>query len=148
MSKREGLLADLNQHLFQVVRNYDRFRVVFAREQNVSVTELRALSRIVEERTMTPKALAASLELTTGAVTALVDRMVESDLVVRQPHPSDRRSLLLAPTEAGDAMMKRVRASYENVLRAGAGDMDDERLTEFCGMLDELIENGRNPQPN
>lgn len=140
--KREGLLADLNQHLFEVVRSYDRFRTVFAREQHVSVTELRALSRVVEERTMTPKQLAAALELTTGAVTALVDRMVELGHVVRQPHPTDRRSLLLAPTEAGDALMKSVRASYQDVLRAGTVDMDDERLTQFCGMLDELVEKG------
>lgn len=39
--------------------------------------------------------------LTSGSMTSLVDRLEEAGLVKRQPHPNDRRGVLLALTNAG-----------------------------------------------
>jgi len=133
----------MNRSLFAVVRDFERFRDVFARQQNVSVTELRALSRIVEERQLTPKQLSASLDLTTGAVTAVTDRLVAAGLITREPHPSDRRSLLLTPTDAGKKVMKDVIDSYEEMLRRGTVELDDERLEQFEALLEILVAQGK-----
>jgi DNA-binding MarR family transcriptional regulator len=136
VKKRNEVLRDMNRSLFAVVRNFERFRVVFAKEQNVSVTELRALSRVVEEGRITPKKLAVSLDLSTGAVTAVADRLVESGLITREPHPSDRRSLLLAASPAGKKVVADVIDSYEAMLSRGTAELDDEQLAT----LDELLE--------
>jgi DNA-binding MarR family transcriptional regulator len=143
LPKRSEVLAQMNKSLFAVVRDYERFRAGFAREQNVSVTELRAIARIVEEEKLTPKNLAASLDLSTGAVTAVVDRLADSGYVTREPHPGDRRSLLLAPTAAGIALVDRVDASFAEMLRAGTAEISDERLVEFAALLHEHIEKGK-----
>jgi DNA-binding MarR family transcriptional regulator len=136
MKKRKEVLRDMNRSLFAMVRTFERFRIVFAKEQNVTVTELRALSRVVDGGRITPKQLAAALELSTGAVTALADRLVEAGLIAREPHPNDRRSLLLTATPAGRKVMSNVIDSYEAMLSDGTAGFDDAQLAR----LDELLE--------
>ncbi|MEM7609226.1 MAG: MarR family transcriptional regulator, partial [Myxococcota bacterium] len=43
--------------------------------------------------------VASSLELTTGAVSSLIDRLENRSLVTRVRDPSDRRVVLIAPTK-------------------------------------------------
>lgn len=145
MSKRNDVLEAMNRSLFAVVRQYETFRAEFARAQNVSVTELRAVSRIVEGHSITPKQLASSLELTTGAVTSLVDRLVEAGLVVRQPHPTDRRSLLLAPTASAEALTARIVSDFHELLDRGTAHIDDEQLKSFVALLEGIVARGDEP---
>jgi DNA-binding MarR family transcriptional regulator len=51
----------------------------------------------------TPGELAASLELSSGAMTNRIDRLERSGLVQRLPDPSDRRGVKVELTDAGDA---------------------------------------------
>jgi len=95
-------------------RTIDSFRRYIAAHHEISMNEVRALSRIAEGSHVTPKALAELLELTTGSVTALVDRLESAGLVQRTPHPQDRRSLQLALTPEGVAKMNSVYQAYES----------------------------------
>ncbi|MEA9987246.1 MarR family transcriptional regulator [Subtercola sp. RTI3] len=69
------------------------------------MSELRFLSRIAEQREAAPTILAASMNLTTGAVTAISDRLVERNLIHRVAHPSDRRGVFLELTDSGEDIM-------------------------------------------
>jgi DNA-binding MarR family transcriptional regulator len=139
MPRRRKAVAVLNSSLFAVVREFERFRGGVARSHGLSVTELRALSRIVEGGRITPKTLATLMEMTTGAVTALTDRLVEAGLVTREANPGDRRSLFLAPTEAGAATMAHVIETYEDLVRDATEEIDDDHLEEFAALLDGLV---------
>jgi DNA-binding MarR family transcriptional regulator len=59
--------------------------------------------RNTPERVSTPGELAASLELSSGAMTNRIDRLETSGLVRRLPDPADRRGVKVELTEAGDA---------------------------------------------
>ena len=143
MPRRRKAVGVLNRSLFAVVREFERFRGSIARERGLTVTELRALARVAEGGHITPKQLAQQLELTTGAVTALTDRLVDGGLVTREPNPDDRRSLLLAPSEAGVQLMGDVIAAYEEIVRKSTLDVDDQQLEEFATLLDGLVANGQ-----
>jgi DNA-binding MarR family transcriptional regulator len=132
----------MNQSMFAIVRTFERFRGAFAREHGLSVTEIRAMSRLARQHPMTPKQLAASLELTTGAVTSLTDRLVEAGLITRSPHPTDRRSLLLDPSDKGLQVIASVDASFEELLRRSTEGLDDERLAQFDELLSLLVAQG------
>lgn len=132
-------MAALNQSLFAVVREFERFRGSLAREHGVSVTELRALARVTEGDHITPKTLAAALELTTGAVTALTDRLVDAGLISREANPGDRRSVLLSATDAGKSVMEQVVSGYEDLVRDATAGIGDDQLEEFAGLLDGLV---------
>ncbi|PJJ73519.1 DNA-binding MarR family transcriptional regulator [Diaminobutyricimonas aerilata] len=47
---------------------------------------------------VSPKDLAAKLQISSASVTVLIDRLVKSGHVERQPHPTDRRAIIVAPT--------------------------------------------------
>ena len=49
-----------------------------------------------------PTELAARLGITSASMTSLVDRLVANGYVTREPHPSDRRAVILRPTPGAD----------------------------------------------
>jgi len=65
-------------------------------------TDLVALRYLLEAeragREVGPKELAVRLGVTSASMTSLVDRLVRSGYVTREPHPTDRRALILRPT--------------------------------------------------
>ncbi len=77
-----------------------RLGEAIARRHGISLADLQALGELDMRGGLTPGQLAARLGLTSGAVTALADRLERHGLVERVPHPTDRRSTLLCPTDA------------------------------------------------
>jgi DNA-binding MarR family transcriptional regulator len=55
--------------------------------------------------------LSSQVALTTGGMTRLVDRMVVAGLVLRQNSSSDRRSVQVVLTEAGEEALNRAIAA-------------------------------------
>ena len=62
-------------------------------------TDLRCLELVIAHPGITAGRLAESADLTTGAVTGVVDRLERAGFVRRQPDPADRRSVTIAPVE-------------------------------------------------
>ena len=70
----------------------------FAAEKlGIARNDLRCLNRL-ENGPVTAKAIATTLGLTTGSVTALLDRLEKKGLIQRKPHPTDRRGLFIHAT--------------------------------------------------
>lgn len=80
----------------------------FASLHGLHVTDVEALTRmmVAEERgtAMTPGALAVELGLTSGAVTALVDRLERAGHMTRARDGADRRKVLLRYSPEGRAL--------------------------------------------
>jgi MarR family transcriptional regulator, 2-MHQ and catechol-resistance regulon repressor len=54
---------------------------------------------------LAPSIIASRLMITTGSMTSLLDTLERRGLVRRQPHPSDRRQLLVHLTDEGQALV-------------------------------------------
>jgi DNA-binding MarR family transcriptional regulator len=67
----------------------------------IAPADLRVLYFLGVEPLATPKRVATHMGLTTGAVTSLVDRLVDGAFAERSPNPEDRRSVLLSLTPKG-----------------------------------------------
>jgi DNA-binding MarR family transcriptional regulator len=122
------------------LRALDSNRHRIAREAGVTASELRALSRVAEAGSITPKELAGSMEMTTGAVTAISTRLVESNLMRRVDHPNDRRSLFLELTPAGDEIMNQIFSQFDESLAAVTRGMRDEDLRACSALLLSVAE--------
>jgi DNA-binding MarR family transcriptional regulator len=100
----------------QVMDVFGRLRVlVDAGTERRGLTHARAavLMALYRDGSLTGVDLAKRFDVTPRNVTALVDALEAQGLVTRQPHPLDRKALLVAPTRAGRAMavgMQRLRA--------------------------------------
>lgn len=68
------------------------------RHLGINETDFQALQHLMLGHPMTPRDLAAKLNISSAATTALIDRMSGRGFVVRLAHPTDRRSLLLRPS--------------------------------------------------
>ena len=76
-----------------------------AAHHEISISDLRSLYFVREYDTPTPKQISAYLDLSSGATTALTDRMVAAGYLERLAHPTDRRSSVLRLAPAGAAIL-------------------------------------------
>jgi len=79
-----------------------RLMVALSRAIGISVPEMLALEYLDPDGSIGPSELARRLQMTSGAMTALVDRLEESGHVVRERHPADRRRVLVKRTKKAD----------------------------------------------
>ena len=67
-------------------------------KMGMSASEFLAFSRLAMDDSQGPSELSRSLHLTTGAMTAVLDRLAERGHLERVRHPSDRRKVVLRLT--------------------------------------------------
>ena len=79
-----------------------RLMVALSRAIGISVAEMLALEYLDPDGSIGPSELARRLQMTSGAMTALVDRLEESGHVVRERPPADRRRVLVKRTKKAD----------------------------------------------
>lgn len=121
-----------------LLRAMDHNRSRVAAEHGVSVSELRALTRIAEAGSITPKLLAESLGMTTGAVTAISNHLVELNMLTRVPHPHDRRSLLLVLTPAAQQTSERLHDEFQTLFAHTARDVTPDVQAQLGSLLTSM----------
>jgi len=114
--------------LLAAYRTVESFRRHLAAHHGVATQDIRALSRIAEGQHVPPKALAESLDLTTGSVPSLIDKLASAGLVVRTPHPNDRRSLQLELTPDGVTKMNARYAEFEAQVQEAVSAVPEEQV--------------------
>src|SRR5436190_23533303 len=71
----------------------------------LSETQLAALATLERHGAMTPGELAEHEKVQPPSMTRVISVLVDSQLVRREPHPSDRRQVVLTPTDAGPELV-------------------------------------------
>jgi DNA-binding MarR family transcriptional regulator len=113
--------------------------VAFSRAVGISVPEMLALEHLDVDGGLGPSELARRLQMTTGAVTALVDRLEKSGHVARERHPSDRRRVLVKRLpKADDDLTEEVSPMALEIFELAAS-FDDEDRRVIGRFLDEFI---------
>ena len=108
--------------------------------------ELSALIHIHLTDSVTPHAIATRLSLTTGSVTALLDRLQGAGLIAHHANPDDRRSLLIVGTPAGDHMAQTFLASLDDVVSKAIGELDVVVVEQLRNVL-QAVTVGMEQQP-
>lgn len=95
------------EELTQAVRRLDmalsRWHGEAAERLGIDEAELLALARLAMDENQGPADLARSLHMTSGAMTAVLDRLAGHGHLVRAPHPTDRRRVALRLTSGAHA---------------------------------------------
>ena len=84
----------------------ERYRQVLSEYVGLGVTETQAVSYLTVHGDRGQNELAAGLGLSSGASTALVDRLERQGIAERYPHPNDRRRTLVRLTPGGHAVVE------------------------------------------
>jgi DNA-binding MarR family transcriptional regulator len=104
--------AELIGVLFDAVRANqlatDKMDGAAARAMGVNRTDMRALDIVERLGPISAGRISIDAGLTSGAVTAVIDRLVDKGYVRRVPDPGDRRRVLIEKTEKLDKISKRL----------------------------------------
>ena len=117
----------------------------FLASEGLSVTiprhaVLRILRFAGDER-MTLNDVRLELGVTSGTVTALVDGLEREALVVRVPHPTDRRAIILELTEKGRLVADSVVASIPRFFEMMFRDFSEDEKKQLNDLLERHYKN-------
>lgn len=103
----------------------------------INVSDLHVLSLLRADGPCTPSDIGQVLGLRSGTLTAQLDRLERRGLIVRRPHPDDRRKLLIEITEAGDGPLIALRNSLGGVFATFPPEWQTEFATVTAALCAE-----------
>lgn len=129
--------SKLRQRVIMDAREYGISTVLFRHTVGdllgVNVTDMECLALLFFKGISTPTELARYTGLSSGATTAMLDRLEKSGLIERRPNPTDRRGTLISVArEASD----KVDPMFASIRRA-----QDELVAAYSDKELELIAN-------
>jgi DNA-binding MarR family transcriptional regulator len=83
----------------------------------------------------TQRVLAEALDVSPRNITGLVDGLVTTGFVTREPHPADRRATLVSFTELGARTAKEMEEGREQLAALLFAEMSDN---QFTGLVEGL----------
>lgn len=113
--------------------NLTLFRNAMAEWAGLNTTDTECLRLLFAKGVATPSELARHTGLTSGATTAMLDRLQRASLIERQPNPNDRRGTLITPAASASARMA---AWFESARNA-----QDALLSSYSAEELELVAN-------
>jgi DNA-binding MarR family transcriptional regulator len=102
---------------------------------------LRYLLRVqASGKTVVPKDLSQFLGITSASTTSLIDRLVASGHVRREAHPSDRRSVVVAPTVESDQEVRETLGAMHRRMMAVAESLTADEARIVVKFLERMTE--------
>ena len=96
--------------------------------------------RLASGEAQTAADLARSTMQTPGAMTRLIDRLVDKGIIERERCTDDRRVVRLALTEEGKRAAVQVPAIVKSVNQAALSPLSPDELAQFHGYLRRILE--------
>ena len=137
MTHKDGLLR-IVQGLRRVDTGTYALRIRLAEKLGIGTIDINAMAFVGEVDGLTPRDLGKALNITTGSVTAMVDRLESKGFMVRKPNPTDRRSVLLHLSPEGTEAMKWANDHFAAAAVALLKDSSDESLDDIAGFLEGI----------
>jgi DNA-binding MarR family transcriptional regulator len=118
----------------------DRWIDALCRHVGVSRSDYDALEALDEHGSLTPGELGTLLSLTSGSVTALVDRLERLGWASRSRHPDDRRKIIVTLTQQAWQIGQDELKPYLQAVDAAAGQLGTDDRAVVVGFLKNLID--------
>jgi DNA-binding MarR family transcriptional regulator len=133
------VLGRLNEASQLVVR--ERQTPLFARYglQHGEFDALATLRRSGAPEGLTPTALFEAAMMSSGGMTARIDRLEKAGLVERRPHPTDRRATLVRLTDKGFDLIESIMPSHEETARDILTPLSIDEQKALNALLARLI---------
>ncbi|WP_175725872.1 MarR family winged helix-turn-helix transcriptional regulator [Burkholderia ambifaria] len=88
---------------------------------------------------LTPTALYDALMMSSGGMTARIDRLHKAGWVERRPNPADGRGTLVALTDAGRALIDEAVVAHVDNQRAMLAVLSQAEQTQLSALLEKLL---------
>jgi DNA-binding MarR family transcriptional regulator len=134
-----AMLGRLNQASTLIMR--DNLEPVFKSHDLVSgeFDVLSTLRRAGAPYALTPTELFESTMITSGGMTARLDRLEKRGLLRRAPNPDDRRGTIVSLTAAGKELLEAALADHVVNLARIASSLSEDEQKQLSALLAKLI---------
>ena len=116
--------------------NMTLFRHIIGEKLGVNVTDMECLALLFHKGIATPSELGEYTGLTSGATTAMLDRLEKAQLIIRKPNPNDRRGTLIQVNTKGAAKA----APLFDSIRKAQEDLLSEYSERELNLLEDFFE--------
>lgn len=115
------------------------FRHAVGERLGVNVTDMECLALIYFKGLTSPSELSRYTGLTSGATTAMLDRLERAHLVERRPNPQDRRGTLIVLTNERNEEVAGLFASGREAIDRLNSSYSESELETIAGYLGKLV---------
>jgi DNA-binding MarR family transcriptional regulator len=130
-------LSDIIIEFYEKLSSWEQAVV---RDSPITLPQMHTLEILGQQSPLRMKELAAKMGITTGTLTVNVDRLEKQGLVERIPHETDRRSILVALTEAGQELFREHHAHHLHLTRELQAALTPEESEMFRAILTKLTQ--------
>ena len=135
-----GQVLEIRHLLRRLTLHHDRWIEGVCRHVGISRSDYDALQALDQYGSLTPSELGALLTLTSGAVTALIDRLEKLGWASRHRHPDDRRKVIVTLTQDAWQIGQDDLEPYHRAIDASARQLRKDDRAVVLAFLDTLID--------
>lgn len=140
----ENTKTELQQRALMAVRDYGIHLRLFQNAVDawagLNATDTECLRLLFFKGVATPSELARQTGLTSGATTAMLDRLEKAGLIERRPNPNDRRGTLITPTESAAEKAASWFASARKAQDELITSFSESELAIICDVFERFVQ--------
>ena len=110
-----------------------------AADLKLTLSEMVACEHLRLDGPLTPRELGQRVNLSSGAITPLIDRLEARGFAQRKPHPSDRRSVLVSYLPQEMKVVGRMYGVLER-FQTHVGDLGDREKAAVSAFLEAMTD--------
>lgn len=131
--------SDIRTRVQQLTMRQQRFERSIAKQLDLDASGLEVLDHLISRGPTTPTELAHRVEISTAAMTLVLNRLEDRGHVRRDRHPSDGRKLIVTASEDAATEAERLVEPLIGEVEAQIAAMTEEERATVAKFLDDLI---------
>lgn len=131
---------EISQLIIELYDKISSWEHTVVKGSGLSPAQMHAIEIVGHHQQLRMKEMAAMMGITTGTLTVMVDRLEKNSLVVRQPHPTDRRSYVIVLTELGQQHFREHHKLHDLLTDELTASFNEEELTSLRHLLCKLVQ--------
>lgn len=128
-------LDEMTEQVVEFCERFSSWEGAVAKLGRLSPAQMRTIGVIGRNKNLRMKDIAERMELTTGTVTVMVDRLQDMGLVERCRNDLDRRSYKIILSEKGEVYFQEHSEKQKEKIKKFAHDLTEEEQSSFIDML-------------
>ncbi|WP_102346416.1 MarR family winged helix-turn-helix transcriptional regulator [Bacillus sp. Marseille-P3661] len=108
-------------------------------EVGLSRSHILILEILLAEGPKRPSSIAEQLQITTGGVTVLTNKLIKDQFIRKTQNNRDRRVFILEITELGESILKKARAQIEQQMDKMFGMLSDDEVQSLRDIFNKCL---------
>lgn len=131
---------ELSQIIIELYDKISSWEHAVVKKSGLSTAQMHAIEIVGHHKRLRMKELAEKMGITTGTLTVMVDRLERNGLVMRQPHPTDRRSYVIVLTDLGREHFQEHHQLHSLLTAELTASFSDAEIDSLKGYLERLVQ--------